>query len=230
MAPHAGYVYSGGIAGKGYRRVEVPERVVLLHPNHYGIGLPVAVAPHEAWETPLGRVQVDRELAENVMALHPRAEGDGEAHAREHSGEVHVPFLQFLRPDVRILPIAVGAVRLDVCLSLGEAVARAISEAGGPRGFLIVASSDMNHYEPASLSREKDQQAIDRLLALDAKGLHDTVRENDISMCGVLPVTVALAAAVRLGATRAELCAYGHSGETTGDHDAVVGYASVVVT
>jgi len=224
VAPHAGYVYSGGVAGAVYRRAVVPSRVIVLGPNHTGLGERAALWTGQAWRTPLGDVPVDPALTASLAGGLVTA--DARAHAREHSLEVQVPFLQVVRPDVAIAALCLGPLDFDECAELGRTVAAAARAAGA----LVVASSDMSHYIPAAEAREKDRRAIDRILALDAEGLHRTVRREGITMCGVIPATVMLVAARELGATGAELVRYAHSGQVSGDDDAVVGYAGVVVT
>jgi AmmeMemoRadiSam system protein B len=227
ISPHAGYVYSGAIAGKTFAQVEIPNRVVILGPNHHGIGPAAAVYPSGAWMTPLGKVVIDSRLAQNILRICPGMTADEGAHRFEHSLEVQVPFIQTLASEAAIVPICLGHVPLPDLLAMGEALGNVLSEQG--RGVLMVASSDMTHYEPGPVAREKDQRALDRILALDPSGLFRTVREENISMCGVIPVVVMLAAAKQLGATRATLVHYGNSGDVTGDQSQVVGYAGVIV-
>jgi MEMO1 family protein len=224
LAPHAGYVYSGAIAGAVYARVQIPARVIVLCPNHTGFGRPVSLWPDGAWRTPLGEVPVDEALV-SALASSPMVDLDRAAHRYEHALEVQLPFLQARRPDVTIAPLCLGPLDLEDCRALGEVVAEA---ARG--GALIVASSDMSHYVPAAEAARRDAHALDRLLALDAEGLYATVRREGISMCGVVPATVMLFAASALGATEARLVRYGSSGETNGDLERVVGYAGVTVS
>jgi hypothetical protein len=225
VAPHAGFVYSGAIAGAAYARVAVPPKVIVLCPNHTGLGAEVALWPEGGWRTPLGRVPVDVGLTA-ALAASPLVEPDVDAHRREHALEVQLPFLQVARPDVAIAALCLGHLTFRDCQALGRDVAAAAADAGA----LVVASSDMSHYVPAAVARALDERALDRILALDAPGLYDVVHEEQISMCGIIPATVMLVAARLRGATRAELVRYGHSGEVTGDDHAVVGYASVVVS
>jgi AmmeMemoRadiSam system protein B len=225
LVPHAGYIYSGRVAGAVYARVAIPSSVIVLCPNHTGRGEPLAVMNQGAWETPLGAVPVDAALAAAVQQHCPALHEDREAHRFEHAIEVQLPFLQVQRPDVRIVPIVIGTGRFDILAALGEALAAAI-----PHGdALLVASSDMNHYESDALTRQKDHMAIERLLALDARGLFDVVHREDISMCGYGPAVVMLTAARRLGAQSASLIEYATSGDVSGDREQVVGYAGVVV-
>ena len=228
IVPHAGYVYSGPVAGAVYARLEIPRTVVILCPNHTGRGAPAALDPSEAWRTPLGDVQLARPLAEKLLAVAPSVTEDPEAHRREHSLEVQLPFLQLLRPDVEIVPLCLGSPSLALCREVGQALARLAAEEGEPP--LLLASSDMNHYESRTAGRAKDDLALERIEALDPEGLFETVIEYSISMCGFLPATALLVAARTAGASRAEVVARRDSGDETGDSSSVVGYAGVVVT
>jgi len=225
VVPHAGYVYSGAVAGEVFSSVLVPKRAVLFCPNHTGIGEDAAVMSHGGWRMPWGDVPIDEELAARLKSASPLLHEDASAHAGEHSLEVQLPFLHRFRPDVRIVPVALGRLSLEECRDLGENVADAI--ALDPERPLLVASSDMSHYVPDAVARKKDQLAIDRMLALDPEGLYRTVRTERISMCGVLPATVVLFAARRLGATSARLIRYATSGDVSRDFDQVVGYAGL---
>ena len=228
VAPHAGYVYSGRSAGELYASVTIPRTVLILGPNHHGVGSPAALFPSGAWETPLAPVPVESRLA-SLLARHaPLLREDTIAHQFEHSLEVQVPFLQHFRHDLSIVPICVGFRDLASCRALGEGIARAVTEFAEP--VLIVASSDMSHYEPAEHARARDTAAIDRILALDPAGLLTLCREQGITMCGVVPATVMLIAALALGATAARLVSYTNSGDTSGDYRQVVGYASIAVS
>jgi len=226
MAPHAGYVYSGRIAGMTFGRVKIQNRVVILGPNHHGFGAPQALFPAGNWQTPLGEVPVDRELGAELMAMCPQLRPDESAHQAEHSLEVMVPFLQMLNPAVRIVPICLGHNGLRDLLELGDGLGRAIAKSSHP--VLLVASTDMTHYESGAAARAKDLLALEQVLALDPSGLYQTVRQHGITMCGVLPVVAMLAAAKILGAKEASLVHYGNSGEVTGDQQQVVGYAGVL--
>lgn len=227
IVPHAGYMYSGAVAGAVYRRLKLPGRCVILCPNHTGQGKALAIMSRGAWHTPLGDAPIDAELADALkMATFLLAE-DSEAHRYEHALEVQLPFLQVLKPDFHFVPITVGTSNFDSLSALGEAIGKLLSNLGEPA--LVIASSDMNHYESDSVTRVKDRRAIDQVLALDARGLYDTVREGHISMCGYGPATVMLTAARQMGATQAELIRYATSGEVSGDRDMVVGYAGMAV-
>jgi AmmeMemoRadiSam system protein B len=226
LAPHAGYVYSGSCAGQGYGRVVPTETVIILGVNHRGYGAPLALDGNRIWEMPLGNVEINSELRSRLLGNSKLFTLDSQAGAAEHSLEVQVPFIQYISPGSRILPIAVAADRLPDLLAAGHEIARLFEE---NENIMMVASSDMSHYIPAGEARDLDFKAIEQLLKLDAQGLYRTVQENRISMCGVAPAVIMLAAAKEAGATKAELVCYTHSGEVSGDLSEVVGYASLIV-
>jgi len=228
MVPHAGYVYSGAIAGAAFSRIRIPAKVILLGPNHHGLGARAALFPAGNWQTPLGPMAIDEDLAGELSAACPLLSEDSRAHLAEHSLEVQIPFLQVLAPDCRIVPLCLGHLSLAELLELGAALARIL--AAHPGEVLMVASSDMTHYEPGVVAREKDERALQRIIALDPAGLYQTVRVGHISMCGVLPTVAMLEAARLAGASRATLVRYGNSGDITGDQSSVVGYAGVVLS
>ena len=232
VAPHAGYIYSGGVAGAVYSRLEIPQRCVILGPNHTGKGRPLAIMANTTWQTPLGEVTADSDLGARLLRRFAALHEDCAAHRAEHAIEVQLPFLQALRPELNIVPIAIGTTDFDVLHGLGEALADVIAdghEKDRVEKVLIVASSDMNHYEADAITRVKDHKAIERVLALDARGLWEVVRNEDISMCGFGPTIVMLTAAKLLGATSATLVKYATSGDVSGDYESVVGYAGIIV-
>jgi len=227
IAPHAGYIYSGAVAGAVFASLQVPERCIVLCPNHTGMGKPLSIMSKGTWETPLGAVAIDTPLALSLKEHFPRLGEDAAAHRSEHAIEVELPFLQARNPRLTFVPIALGTGQFDVLQAFGEAVAAAVQSQDAP--VLIVASSDMNHYENDRITRMKDHKAIERILALDPRGLFDVVTNEDISMCGFGPAVVMLTAARKLGAKSAELIKYATSGDVSGDREQVVGYAGVVV-
>jgi AmmeMemoRadiSam system protein B len=231
VAPHAGYIYSGSVAGAVYSRLEIPEHCVILCPNHTGKGRPLAVMASTTWQTPLGEVASDADLSVRLLARFPPLQEDSAAHRGEHAIEVQLPFLQVQQPQLKIAPIAVGTSNFDVLRGLGEALADVIAdqEEQHREKVLIVASSDMNHYESDAVTRVKDHKAIERVLAMDARGLWEVVMNEDISMCGFGPTVVMLTAAKLLGATSATLVKYATSGDVSGDYESVVGYAGIIV-
>ena len=228
VAPHAGYMYSGHVAGAVYARIEVPEHCIILCPNHTGRGVPLSIMTATAWQTPLGEIAPSAELAAQLLQRFPHLEEDSAAHRSEHAIEVHLPFLQTEQKNLHIVPIAVGTSDFRALRELGEAIASVIGEHEEQK-VLIIASSDMNHYESDAITRVKDHKAIERVLALDARGLWEVVMREDISMCGFGPTVAMLTAAKILGATKATLVRYATSGNVSGDMDAVVGYAGIVV-
>ena len=228
VVPHAGYMYSGHVAGAVYSRMHLPKRLVLLGPNHTGAGQPLAIMSTGAWLTPLGEAQIDEPLARELVARFPFLHEDSEAHRKEHCLEVQLPFLQALLSEFSFVPVVIGTGRLDVLLDFGQALSELVRSHGAD--VLVLCSSDMNHYEPDDVTRVKDAYAIEKILALDAFGLHDVVARKHITMCGVAPTIAMVAAARNLGAQRAELVKYATSAEVSGDRDYCVGYAGVVVT
>lgn len=228
MVPHAGYVYSGQVAGAVFSKIEVPSRCIILCPNHTGRGHPLAVMDKGAWQTPLGKIAVDADLAGRLLNVFPALTSDAAAHQLEHAIEVELPFLQIIRNDICFVPIAVGTGRLLLLEKLGEGIAQAVQQSD--ESALLIASSDMNHYEDDATTRVKDRKAIDQILALDPGGLYSTVINESISMCGFGPAIAMLVAAKLLGAKKAELIEYATSGDVNGDRNAVVGYAGIVVS
>lgn len=227
VVPHAGYMYSGHVAGAVYARLALPERFIALCPNHTGLGKPLAIMSEGAWDTPLGQAEIDHELAMELRHAFPSLSEDAQAHRAEHALEVQLPFLQALRREFTFVPIAVGVGSYEPLAELGETIALVV--AAHAEKILIIASSDMNHYESDAITRVKDSKAIEQLLKLDPRGLFEVVVNEDISMCGYGPAVAMLTAARRLGAESAELIKYATSADVSGDRDTVVGYAGIVV-
>jgi len=228
VVPHAGYLYSGTVAGAVYSSLEIPRKCILLGPRHFPQGQPLAIIVRGAFATPLGAAAIDETLAGELARACPLLREDEVAHAREHSLEVQLPFLQRLQADLRMVPVVLGTDRYGAIEELGQAVARVVKVANEP--VLIIASSDMNHYESDAITRAKDQRAIARVLALDPRGLYDAVRHEGITMCGYAATVAMLIAARELRATEAALVCYATSGDVTGELDRVVGYAGMVVS
>lgn len=226
VSPHAGYVYSGGVAGAVFSSAALPSVFVILGPAHREIDPLFAVWAEGSWQTPLGESPIETELASRVLAGCPLAEANERAHLTEHSLEVQLPFIQYLRKDAAIVPICVSAEADYAAL---EALGRALAEAvrGYEKESLIVASTDMSHYVSQRTAERQDRRAIDKVLGLDPFGLFTTVVEERISMCGFQPTTAALVAALALGARQAELVRYATSGDASGDYSQVVGYAGI---
>ncbi len=228
IVPHAGYAYSGRVAAATYASIELPRRFVLLCPNHVGLGAPISIVSHGEWETPLGLVRVDGELANLLKSKSLLVQECPDAHRGEHALEVQIPFLQYmLGQEFSFVPISVGTRRYESLCELGESLAESLREAG--EDVVMVASSDMNHFETAEKTEAKDRLAIEAVLELDTHRLQEVVQRYDISMCGYGPAVAVIEAARRLGARRAELVQYTHSGRITGDDSSVVGYAGMVI-
>lgn len=228
MVPHAGYVYSGEVAGRTLGRANLADDFLLLGPNHTGLGAPLAVWNRGQWLTPLCSLEIDEALADALIGSDARLSADQAAHAQEHSLEVVVPFLCALKPRVRGVPMAVAAHRLSELAGVARNMASVIK--AWPEPLSIVVSSDMSHYISADRAKELDSLALSAILQMDPVGLYSTVREMGISMCGVLPMTLGLMIALELGASKAEVAAYANSGDASGDFDRVVGYAGVLVS
>ncbi len=227
MVPHAGLMYSGAVAGAVFSSIEMPKTFVMIGPNHTGLGSRIAVMDDGEWEVPNGKVRIDRKLAGRILEKAQHAERDARAHTFEHSLEVQIPFIVHFSPEITIVPIALLSATYDQCVQLAEAIAKAVQTVDYP--VTVLASSDMSHYVPDRVARQKDKAALDRMLAMDPRGLYDTVVRERISMCGYLPATVMLIASKILGATSARLAYYMTSGDASGDYESVVGYAGVVL-
>ena len=228
VSPHAGLIYSGPVAGALYSSIEIPDTIVLIGPNHTGLGAAVSLMSKGSWETPLGTVEIDETLAASILAKSSHIRDDSVAHLREHSLEVQLPFIQYFKEKFTIVPIQMLDTRLNTCIEVGRAVGTAIEARG--QDVLIVASSDMSHYERAATAKEKDSKAIHQILNLDPEGLYRTIKDYGITMCGFGPAVSMLVAAKMLGASKAELVKYANSGDVSGDYDKVVGYAGIVVS
>ena len=226
LVPHAGYQYSGAVTGATLSRVRFKDTFIIMGPTHSGQGKPFSVWTEGSWRTPLGEVKVDEELAEKMVETSQYLESDKAAHREEHAVEVQLPFLQYVKPDVKIVPVILAGAPADIYKEIGHDIARAIKET--KRGVVIMASGDMTHYEPHEVAKEKDMKAVEAMLALDEDELTRRYRGLDISMCAYGPVVCLIAAAKELGAKSAELVKYRTSGDATGDKSSVVGYAGII--
>jgi AmmeMemoRadiSam system protein B len=227
VVPHAGYIYSGAVAGEVYASVTLPDTFIILCPNHTGQGSDFDVYPEGEWLTPLGPAYVDQELVRELMKRFPRATKDGRAHVREHSLEVQLPFLQYLKGNIRFLPVCVRQMRFEYLEELGHAIADIVRTFS--REILVISSTDMTHYEPQDSANRKDRLAIEQMEHLNAKGLYDTIHNYEISMCGYLPTTSTLVSAKDLDCRKGSLLKYATSGDVTHDYQSVVGYAGMVL-
>jgi MEMO1 family protein len=226
LVPHAGYIYSGHVAGAVFSRIVLPKKILLLGVRHFPRGENLAILSHGAWRTPLGDAPIDQPMAFRLREACPALCEDTVAHSREHSLEVEIPFLQVLDPGFSFVPVALGSLRFEELVEVGEGIARFLAESR--EEVLLVTSSDMNHYEDDETTRWKDRRAMDRLLQLDPRGLYTVCHDEQISMCGLGPAVAMLTAMQRLGVKGAELARYATSGDASGDRSQVVGYAGMI--
>jgi len=227
VCPHAGYMYSGPVAAHAYYRLAgdgKPDTIVIFSPNHTGRGSALAVMNEGVWRTPLGDVEIDSETADHILNESRIVDVDDRAHAYEHSIELQLPFLQYLYSSAfKIVPISFLMQDLESSRDVGQATAKALSG----KNALVIASTDMTHYEPQERANEKDKIAIDAAIKMDEKQYYSSVESLAISTCGYGPTIAAITAAKALGAKKAKLLCYKTSGDITGDFSAVVGYASI---
>ena len=227
IVPHAGYMYSGHVAGAVFSAIEIPDRLIILCPNHTGRGDPLSIMSSGEWEIPFGKVKIDTELAGKLKHRCHLLTENVEAHKLEHSLEVQLPFLFYLKQNFQFVPISIGAGGFALLELLGKAIAETIKDLH--EEVLVIASSDMNHYESDQTTRRKDKLAIDRVLALDPKGLYEVIRAESISMCGYGPAIAMLYGTGYAPERHAELVRYATSGDVSGDKVQVVGYAGIAV-
>ncbi len=229
MLPHAGYIYSGKVAVETLCGIKIKNKIILLGPNHTGYGAHFSVMSEGIWETPLGEIKINSELAKNLLKKSQYLEDDYLAHTDEHSLEVELPILQFFKADFEIVPIVFMSSDVGALKRVGEEIAEVIKDTGSEGSTLIIASSDMTHYETQAQAQEKDKEAIQAILDLDEDKLMAKIRQLSISMCGYAPVIVMIKIAKILGAKSAELIKYQTSGDVSGDKDSVVGYAGITI-
>ena len=227
ISPHAGYIYSGPVAGAVFSRIKFTGTFILIGPNHRGEGKPFSITTAGRWKTPLGEVGINSELGGAILKASGRLEEDTLAHLHEHCLEVQVPFLQYFKPGVKIVPILLSIANPDVYKEIGRAIVKGLGMSG--EEAVIVASSDMTHYEPHEKAKAKDSLAIEAILSLDADELISRIAKHDISMCGYAPVISLITAARERGAQKAELVKYLTSGDSSGDYSSVVGYAGIII-
>ncbi|MBI4181218.1 MAG: AmmeMemoRadiSam system protein B, partial [Chloroflexi bacterium] len=227
VSPHAGYIYSGAVTGATISRIKFKDTFVIIGPNHTGKGKPLSIMTEGTWETPLGKVEIDSALGKQILATSGYLQEDHLAHQYEHSIEVQLPFLQYFKPDIKLVPIVLSYASGAIYKEIGRELAKAIKKLN--KEVVIIASSDMTHYEPAESARRKDSQAIEAILDLNEDELLKRVQELNITMCGYAPAVSLIAAAKELGVGKAELVKYQTSGDTTGDNRSVVGYAGMII-
>lgn len=227
MVPHAGYMFSGPLCGRTLARARLADTILMLGPNHTGMGTPMSLWDNGHWEFPGGSTPIETELAQNLLANVDEFQPDTRAHLNEHSLEVVLPFLHRLNPEVRIVPVAVAEQDPEALAEAGRQVAAVLRSHS--EDVSIVVSSDMSHFISEEQAARQDKLALDAALEIDPEALWQTVRTNRISMCGVMPMTLGLTAARNLGATSATLTGYTSSAKVTGDREQVVGYAGIIV-
>lgn len=227
VSPHAGYMYSGRVAGNLYSRIKVPDTVVILAPNHTGCGVRYSVWPSGLWRTPLGDVKVDEEVVNELVHVCNFVEKDQEAHLYEHAAEVQIPFIQYFNPQSKIVVMVISSRDIVDLKTIGKHLSHVLKRLRPDA--LVVASSDMTHHESQSSANRKDKIAIDEILALNEDTLYSKVHSMHITMCGIYPTVIMLVCSKERGAKQGELVRYETSGDITGDYDQVVGYAGIMI-
>jgi AmmeMemoRadiSam system protein B len=229
VSPHAGYIYSGAVAANGYYETSSMnfDRVVMIGPNHYGIGTGLATVRDGIWETPLGQVEIDTELASRISENSGILDFDDLAHSRDHCLEVQLPFLQYIKKNqFKVVPIIMIIQDKGTASEIGESIA----DSTRTLNALLIASSDFTHYEPNSAAHRKDRELIEAILSLDTSIFYTTLERLNVSACGYGAIASIMTAAKALGATKGELLRYATSGDIVGDTNNVVGYASIIFT
>ena len=227
ICPHAGWMYSGKVAGSVYSRINNYDTYIILGPNHTGHGANASIFPDGIWETPFGKIKIDTELVKDILNLSEFLEPDTEAHSREHCIEVQLPFIQYFNPNPNIVPIILMSEHYDICKDIANAITNTIKRS--KKRILLIASTDMSHYESQQYAKQQDELAINKIMELDAEGLIKTVNQFSISMCGYFPTAIVLLTSKKLGAKKAELVKYATSGDITGDTSSVVSYAGLII-
>ena len=229
ISPHAGYIYSGTVAGMTLASIKPKPVYVIMGPNHTGLGSPFSLSTSDSWVTPLGSVTVNKTLSEKILKNCSEIIRDEFAHIQEHSIEVQLPILQMLQEIFSIVPIVISSGGIEEYRKIGQAIAKSVKELRLEKDITIIASSDMTHYEAQSSAQEKDSRAIAAILKLDEEALLECVQKYEISMCGCAPAVIMIVAAKLLGAKKAKLIKYQTSGDVSGDYSSVVGYAGIVI-
>lgn len=229
MLPHAGYTYSGKIAAQTVAQVDIKEKIILLGPNHTGYGHEFSIMTEGVWQTPLGENKIDSILAGELLKNSEYLAEDPLAHMYEHSLEVELPILQYFKADFQIVPLAFMSNRISALKEIGKEIGDFVNASSKKDSIMLIASSDMTHYESQDDAIRKDKEAIDAILELDEDKLVKKIKDLNISMCGYAPVVTMIKAAKIIGATNASLVAYQTSGDVTGIKDEVVGYAGIII-
>ncbi|MFA6142277.1 MAG: MEMO1 family protein [Candidatus Omnitrophota bacterium] len=230
VSPHAGYMYSGAVAGSVFREIRIKKSYIIMGPNHTGLGKQFGMSSCRAWNTPLGDAEIDSDLASAIKKHCGLVKSDELSNIQEHSIEVQLPFLQYPGKPFKFVPIVISYADINTYRKIGKAIADSIRELKVEGNVTIIASSDMTHYEPQAEAKNKDSQAIDAILSLDEGKLVDRISEMGITMCGFAPTAIMIAAAKELGAKKAQLIKYATSGDVSGDYSSVVGYAGIIIS
>ncbi|OGX41295.1 MAG: AmmeMemoRadiSam system protein B [Omnitrophica WOR_2 bacterium RIFCSPLOWO2_01_FULL_41_12] len=229
MLPHAGYLYSGKVAAQTASQIKIRDTVILLGPNHTGYGVPFSIMTEGVWQTPMGEVAIDSALAKQILSHSSYLKEDSLAHLHEHSLEVELPFLQYFKTDFKIVPIILSTDQASILKEIGKEIAQTINASGIKDSIMLVASSDLTHYESQAQAQKKDKQAIQAILDLNEDTLMEKIQQLNISMCGYAPVITVIVAAKLLGAHSSRLIKYQTSGDITQDFESVVGYAGIII-
>ncbi|HZD33847.1 MAG TPA: MEMO1 family protein [Nitrososphaeraceae archaeon] len=231
VSPHAGYLYSGAVAANGYYNISSStfDSVILVGPNHYGLGSDVATTMDGIWESPLGEVAVNQNVANDIASKATSMANDEFAHSRDHCLEVQIPFLLYTFERFRIVPIILTNQDEYIAHELGSAISDAVKD-GASKGkkFMLIASSDFTHYESNAEAHRKDSQLIKSILSLDVGSFYSNLRQYNVSACGYGAIATIMVAAKNLGATQGQLLRYATSGDVMGDTSSVVGYSSIL--
>jgi MEMO1 family protein len=226
VCPHAGYMYSGAVAANGYYELSSSkfESAIIIGPNHYGLGSDIALMNKGSWKTPLGEINIDLELAQEIYQNCELANIDELAHSRDHCIEVQLPFLQYIREKFEIVPIILVNQGKNTCIKLGNGIYESIKK----RNLISIASSDLTHYEPNSQAHEKDNLLISAILSLDIEKFYSVLLSFNVTACGYGAIATVMEISKMMGATKGKLLKYATSGDVAGDDKSVVGYSSIL--
>lgn len=229
ISPHAGYIYSGPVASHGFYQLALdgkPDTIIILGPNHRGFGEEIAIMSEGTWSTPLGELEIDQDLAKNILKHSKIIKEDSKAHQSEHSIEVQLPFIQYIfGNNVKIVPISMSRQDINTDIQVASSICSSIKD----KNIVIIATSDFTHYESQEYAKNLDKMAIDAIIDFNPEKLYDIIYQRRLTMCGPGPITVMLITCKTLGANKAELIKYATSGDITGMYEQVVGYASILI-
>ncbi len=229
ISPHAGYMYSGPVAANGFYRIALdgkPDTIIILGPNHRGFGEDISIMVEGKWKTPLGELEINTDIAENILKNSKTIKIDNKAHQFEHSIEVQLPFIQYIfGKNIKFVPICMTRQDINTDIEIAQSICSSVVD----KNILIIASSDFTHYEPQEYAKNVDKQAINAILEFNPKKLYDIIYRQNLTMCGPGPITVMLIVCETLAAKKSELLKYATSGDVSGAYGQVVGYASIII-